>query len=486
MKKRTIAILVGILCLTAMSSYAQKKNLVKGVIDAVTSKVPSAVGAQVERQVARQMGKSAYHPVFGYVPLQEADHYTATLFNVPARWDKIQVAPLLTQGPSRSGNYSAEGTSFIQAYKLFRPVHVAQAVYLWRLANPGKSVSAAHTELFKQARFIIDSVNSQGLYEMIEDYPAVKLLTWLLDENFQPRSYAELAATVTSYPKHVVLNQQGFPVPTQRADEAALLDSLLMLSGDEQMELGNNVGDLQKYKSNGKRRPQPFTLTPEEQQAAARLVALRGQAYQIPAHPTSRQLIEQAYNELESQALSYSHVSYLDEFFFLYMIYPFYENSALSGAIAHKLDELKSLGLMPGDTEFVNYVHLLVLNTMMRGTVVKENTFGRTHWWTYQYRVFEWEEVDETVWAFTQLCAMTPNNEENITHLYHLQQGLRNALGNWTYPDMPFLQWEFEERMPKVPAEKIAELRYFAHELFEKKDVRDLVGKDLKYSTEKK
>ena len=53
MKKRTIAILVGMMCLTATSSYAQKKNLVKGIIDATTSKIPAAVSTQVERQVAR-------------------------------------------------------------------------------------------------------------------------------------------------------------------------------------------------------------------------------------------------------------------------------------------------------------------------------------------------------------------------------------------------------------------------------------------------
>lgn len=56
MKKRTIAILVGMMCLTAPSVYAQK-NLVKGLTGALSSKAPaavtSAVSAQVERQIAR-------------------------------------------------------------------------------------------------------------------------------------------------------------------------------------------------------------------------------------------------------------------------------------------------------------------------------------------------------------------------------------------------------------------------------------------------
>ncbi len=52
MKKRTIAILVGMMCLTAPSVYAQK-NLVKGLTEALSSKATSAVSAQVERQVAR-------------------------------------------------------------------------------------------------------------------------------------------------------------------------------------------------------------------------------------------------------------------------------------------------------------------------------------------------------------------------------------------------------------------------------------------------
>ena len=53
MKKLALAILVGIMCLTATSSYAQKKNLIKGLTEAFSSKATSAVSAQVERQVAR-------------------------------------------------------------------------------------------------------------------------------------------------------------------------------------------------------------------------------------------------------------------------------------------------------------------------------------------------------------------------------------------------------------------------------------------------
>ena len=437
----------------------------------------NAVDAALSRQTAKQVLPKqlpSYHPVFGYTQFKGVSAWTATPFKVPVNWHEIQVAPLLTQDGTKR-NYSQE-TSFISEYDLRSPTHVAQAVYLWRLANPDKSLRKQHEKLFEQAYDLVKKVqDSKELRKIVEDYPAVKFLTWLLKDDFKPQSYAELVATVAEYPKHVTLNQVGFPVSTAQADLSSWLDTQLMLSSQQEMQVWNNLEDLQAYMGFG-RDARVFVLTPEEQQAAARLALLRQQAYQIPAHPTSRQLIEQAYNELESQVLSYAATPRV--FDNLYRVYPFYENTALSGAIAHKLDELKSVGLMPEDAEYINYVHLLVLNTMMRGSVVQKNAFGYKP--SYLHRVFNYEEVNTVVWAFKELCNMVPNNKANIEHLYRLQQGLRSALGSWTYPDMPFLQWEFEERMPDISAEKIAELRYWAHRLFETEDVRNLVGKNLK------
>ncbi len=76
MRKRTLAALIGIICLTATSSYAQKKNLVKGVIDATTSKATSAVSARVERQVARATLGAQLTP---YAPAANIPTATAVL-----------------------------------------------------------------------------------------------------------------------------------------------------------------------------------------------------------------------------------------------------------------------------------------------------------------------------------------------------------------------------------------------------------------------
>ncbi len=223
-------------------------------------------------------------------------------------------------------------------------MHIAQAVYLWRLANQNLSLRKNHPVLSQQAQLALEeTINGQELYRKVKDYPAVKFLTWLLDENFKPCSYTQVVATLDSYPKHVVLNEVGFPVRTVRADEADLLDNLLMLSGEQQMEKLNNVGPLQRYFL--QEYSVPFILTSQEKQAADQLAMLREEAYQLPLHPTTRQLIELAYNELESQVLPYTNMP--KGYNTLYMAYPLYAQSALSNAISQKLDQLDALGLTP-------------------------------------------------------------------------------------------------------------------------------------------
>ncbi len=424
----------------------------------------NAVDAAVSRQVARPLlSKQApsYHPVFGYKPFTAKEIKTyelATIYDAPSPlWKRVQVSPV----------FQADLTSFTKRLDGFElwdnltPAQLAQAVYLWRLANPGKSLREQHAELFEQASYQLKQVqDTNELREIVDDYPSVNFLSWLLDDSFQPQSYTNLVATTQAYPKHVVLNEFGFPLPAPQAERADVLDTYLLLADVKQMQARNNLNGLQRYQSGTN--AQTFVLTPEEKQAAAALADLRRSAYQLPKQPTTRQLIEQAYNELESQALSYSDIArYKDDV--LYEVYPSYRGGALYPVVKQKLAQLEGLGLMQQDPEYADYVHLLVLNTLMGG-----------------FDFYDYNDVNYTIWAFDQLCKITPNTNENIQHLSRLQQGLRIALGSWTYADMPFLRWEFEKRMPNISAEKIAELRYWAHELFEKEDVRDLVGKNLK------
>ena len=61
-----------------------------------------------------------------------------------------------------------------------------------------------------------------------------------------------------------------------------------------------------------------------------------------------------------------------------------------------------------------------------------------------------------------------------------MQQALQSKVGIWAFGDMPFVMMGLQERLPKEPVEKLEELRFWMHELLEKQDVRDLVGKNLK------
>ncbi len=470
-KKLTILYIA--LCVSTPSAYAQKKGLVKGLTEALSSKATSAVSAQVERQVARatlgtqlerQLASqiTQYHPVFGYKPFTAKEIKTyglATIYATPSSsWKRVQVAPIL-QADLTSFTKRLDG---FELWNELRPAQLAQAVYLWRMANPGKSLREQHEELFEQAYYQVKQVqDSNELREIIDDYPSVNFLSWLLDDSFQPQSYIELAATMQTYPKHVVLNELGFPLPAPQAERADVLDTYLLLADLKQMQERNNLDGLQRYQSGTN--AQIFVLTPEEKQAAAALADLRRSVYQLPKQPTTRQLIEQSYNELESQAYPYSDMArWKDDA--LYEAYPSYRGGVLYPAIKQKLAQLEESGVMQEDSEYADYVHLIVLNALMGGV-----------------DFYNYNDVNYAIWAFDQLCKIIPNTNENIEHLSRLQQGLRIALGSWTYADMPFLRWEFENQMPQVSAAKIADLRYWAHELLQMQYVRNLIGKGLKY-----
>lgn len=447
------------MCLLVIPAAAQNKgkNLLK------------AVDAAVSRPVIKQglpPSTSAYHPVFGYRPftVKEIKKYNLAPIGGPKAeyWGFLQVAPILQADPIA---FQKDRAGFEHVYKL-RPGQVVQAVYLWRLAHAQESLEKQFPVLFSKAQLWLDHVQGcarrNEIPGMANDYPAVKLLKYLLDDTFKPLSYAQMLTNTAVYPKHVVLSENNFPVATAQAQEAERLDAYLMLSNPSEMGPFNNLNGWQKYKSKIHQGYYKFVLTPEEKEAAKQLMALRRQAYQIPQNPTSRQLIELAYNELESHAFPYSQlvrgtIEYKDE------VYPNYRNTSLYVAVEEKLNELKAHGLMQGDPEFANYVHLIVLNGMMGGISLRN-----------------YNRLNELLWAFKTLCEITPNTEFNVKHLYHLQQALQSKVGIWAFGDMPFVMMGLQERLPKEPVEKLEELRFWMHELLEKQDVRDLVGKNLK------
>ncbi len=446
-----------LLALVAFPSCAQNKgkNLAKAL--------DAAVGRQA---LTRTLPKRApgYHPVFGYRPFTFQNikkYHLATIFGPKAEsWSSLQVAPVLQADPA---SFEKDLAGFMRIDKL-RPGQVVQAVYLWRLANPRESMRSKFFILFQKAyhlmKHIQEHADKNEIPGMAEDYPAVKLLKYLLREKSRPLSYAQMLAHTTQYPKHVVLNGDNFPVFTAQAQRAEQLDAYLMLSNPQEMGPFNNLNGWQEYRSPKHRSYYKFVLTPEEKQAANALVALRQQAYQIAQAPTSRELIELIYNELESHALPYSQ---LKEGTIEYDVYPNYKDTALYIAVQHKLEKLKAQGLMQGDPEFANYVHLVVLNAMMGGVSLRNC-----------------KRLNEVLWAFKELCGLTKNTEFNIAHLTHLQQALQSTVGIWAYADMPFVMMELQKSNPYVPMEKLEELRYWMHELLKKQDVRHLVGKNLK------
>ena len=455
MKLPHLFIGVWAVALTANPLFAQTKG----------KNITKAVDAALSRQTAQQVLANqapVYHPVFGYRPFTAADiekYQLATIYGPKAPvWHSLQVAPIL-----HPAAFYKKLAGFARVDAL-RPGQVVQAVYLWRLANPQALLSRQFPALFDKAQNLINQAEAYAAQSDIpclaEDYPPVKLLPYLLNEKLQPLSYAQLLANISVYPKHIELNEDNFPVFTPQAQLATQLDAYLMLSNPQEMGSFNNVNEWQEYKSSYRESYYKFVLTPEEKQAANALVALRQQAYQIPQHPTSRELLELMYNELESHAFTYSQ---LTQGSIVYEAYPNYKNTPLFLAVKQQLGKLQAKGLMQGDLEFADYVHLLVLNAVMGGVEL-----GNHH------------RLNEVLWAFKQLCGITKNTEFNIQHLYHLQQGLRSVAGLWSFADMPFVMTDLQARYPYAPVENLEELRWWTHQLLEQEGIRNLVGKSLK------
>ena len=402
MKKYLLPILTTALCLNATSAFAQKKDLVKGLIDGLSSKTPATLSSQVERKVASRLAAQTagqYHPTFGYVHSPALKELNTVFHNaIVSPASLMQIAPILDETNVRK--------SFTE-YHFLDTAETAEMIYLWRLANSDEDLRESRALLFKLAQ---EKAYMQGKSPFINkqnDLPNMLFLKMLMDPNFTPHSYAQLLDNITgNYPKHITLNECDFPVKTADADYADILDNYLMLSNPKEMTIYNNAG---KYT--------PFVLTKEEHAAADKLLALRRAGEKLPWNPTPSDLLELAYNRLEAHLVPYSSVKY-DTLLHRwnvsadYKAYPNYKNTHLYRSIKGMIRDQEPIKSYDGyyyTLENMDMTHLIVLDAVMGG-VEPDNL----------------AEVSRVLYAFEELCAeVHPKDMQDIDHLVILQTNLR-------------------------------------------------------------
>ncbi len=422
--KQASAVIVGLLCLTTLPATAQNKGRALG----------KAIEATVGRKVAQQTVKKLnYDPVFGYksvryklpnipdatlqIPvnrINEFDNKVVSAFDTPYRMDVknvelVQVAPNL-QSNGLAVRWRKSGHNGPFSYLSEEgPAPVVQAAYLWRLAHSGQTLqdNAFLTKELKAWGTEDDILQKEEGFTLSETYelPAKIFAGYLTDPHFTPKSYAQLAAETTVYPKYVKLSKDGFPVLTDQAKQAKLLDTYLMLSNPKQMGAFNNTHEnVSAY--------EPFILTREEHAAANQLLQLRRQSDRVPNEPSTRKLLEIAYNRLETHTISYTRAeecAYLKP-------YPNYKNTRLYHAIKGKINQQVSTneyGWITNQPQYDIY-HLTVLHGIMGGI-----------------SPFNYRESIMLLDAFEKLCELTPRTPENMHHLTLLQKALEHTF--WPY-----------------------------------------------------
>ncbi len=415
---------------------------------------------QLERSLARQTftpSKSVYHPVFGYVYAQSVPVLGHNSSLVPAlggglvtpflEAHSVQVAPI--KSPLMKGQVAQEFVPF----DFLLPNQLAQAFYLWRLGHSQAEAlpNTDYQAFIDRAQEVYDyHISYQtyygGMNEVVE-LPNLLFLKRLADPAFIPFSYAGLVSLVDEYPKHVTLGSHGFPVHTPQADFADLLDIYLLLSNPQEMGAFNNAGFYT-----------PFTLTPQEHEAAGNLLALYKHRACVPAQPTVRQVIEIAYNRLETHTVKYSQIKNAG---LSYQAYPNYKNTQLYRTIKGMLKNQTPHILRESDGKQTlgneDITHLIVLDAVMGG-VNTEDLF----------------EVIRAFEAFEALCgAIHPLEKTAIAHARILQQNLRTVFYRFLQPSAtgseaeasssPWSEWE--ENM----------VRRKARQLFQR-DIVHLIG----------
>ncbi|MBR4355605.1 MAG: hypothetical protein IKP96_03445 [Elusimicrobiaceae bacterium] len=440
MNTSKIILLLAALCL-AIPSHAQK------------GKWPApALCGHIEPQVTRSVANARpnYHPVFGYtntLPKDVTDIYPVTSVHVSQlnfgpNGRLIQTAPILS--PLR----------YLEAFSHTKDLslrQLAEGFYLYRLAQSDDVVFPVRRP---QDILLTESYTSGFLHEiyrrleqhsqfiLTEELPSLQFLEYLQDPYMPVKSYAELAALYRKYPKHVALNEEGIPVKTEESKTARILDLYLMLS--HHMKTFNNTNQGDNYTQ--------FILTPEEYRAANKLHAAWLAERRIPNNPTPRDLIEIAYNHLESHTIPYTQA---EKAGMGYQAYPNYKNTRLSRTIQEMIEEkeVKSAVSIDGShlLENVDINHLIVLDAIMGGVDLTNVQRAKR-----ALRAFE---------EFTTALEKTP---QNIAHVHVLQQNLRIVFE-------PYI--EYNHNMPYSCIDNVDALGWNAYLLLQKVNAANLVGR---------
>lgn len=369
---------------------------------------------------------NGYNPILGYKTRfsERAFHtYNGTELDV----HPMQVTPVL-------GRSLFPDAAYVPLGKTSLP-EMTEGVYLWRLVNPSVNIQGEcflHANAKDMIRQQIQDLQSNSLNPAeAEELPNLLFLQRLLDPAFTPHTYGQLAMLTVEYPKHITLTEEGFPVPVAQAEQAREWDLYLMLSHPQMMKQFDPVSMQMPATERGYT---PFVLTPEEHAAAEELLAKRQIALQVPDNPTPRQLLEIAYNQLETHLVPYNTPE--AEKYHL-VAYPFYNNTTL----ARKIKETIAHSASTVWRESTDISHLIVLNAVMGG-VEFENPDGL-------HRVFD---------AFEKLCREVSASPENIAHLKHLQKALLRAPGIWVFTPRGWSRiyfteladWEYEQLKDRI------------------------------------
>ena len=388
----------------------------------------SAVLRQIEQTVSKACGEG-FNPALGVLgfdkcpadPMFGLTNYNPVLgYKTPLSEEVLDVnnqdALLRADYPIQIAPQTARTLS---ADELFTPLDQAtlpqltQYIYMWRLANPGVELLNTST-LYRAARKKIaqDTTHPDGRVQAIEDVentPNIIFLVRLLQPDFTPKTYAQLALETKVYPKYVTLSKDSFPVLTTQAAQAMILDNYLLLSHPHVMGMYNS-GNVQLSRGNYYT---GLVLTREERLAAEQLLALRQQAYRLPENPTIRQVLEVAYNHLESHTIPYNYWHPGVRQPSMYQPYPNYVNNALYKKVHQLMDQAD-----PVLRESTDLSHLIVLDAVMGG-------LGPC--WQDVYA------INRALDAFEKLCKETPFTAGNLAHLQQLHKSLVYASGVWEY-----------------------------------------------------
>ncbi len=410
MNIRKLIILVLAACCISLPSYAQRGGKLGGKSKAKSN---HAIRNKVSRKVAPG---HTYHPVFGYTspvlskdfatvhPVTSADIRSVDFFGKNGRL--IQTAPIL--------NPATSPLRYLQAFTHTKDIstpQLAEGFYLYRIAQPEDVVfpvqrpddimlTKGYTSSFlNESRRRLEQFSPSIL---TEELPSLRFLEYLQDPYMPVKSYAEIAKFYReSYPKHVTLNEEGIPVKTKESKAARILDNYLMLSNRDQLGAFNNTQQGANYT--------PFILTPEEHAAADELLAARLAGEAIPNNPTPRDLIEIAYNRLESHTIPYTQAKKAGVG---YKAYPNYKNTYLYRTIKGMIKGQEPIVISEmqkfASLENEDITHLIVLDAVMGGV-----------------EMTDFDGLDRALRAFNEFSSELKKTPENFAHIRVLQQNLR-------------------------------------------------------------